>query len=282
MMIGIRDIKEKTFISTIAFMNLLGCTILIAIILMVVIKGFGAINLEFLTAPAKNFGETGGIVSQIVGSIVIVTGAAAFSLPISLGTAIYQTEFLSRPKIKSVSNTLIYLLNGVPSIVFGLFGLIFYVHLLGLGISWTAGALILGTMIIPTIIVSIKNAIESIPVEFREAGKALGLSKWRVIGSVILPYSFHGVVTGLLMGLARAAGETAPIMFTATVFSGILFPSSFSDPVTTLPTHILYLAFEATNPQALLNAWGSALVLLTLVFLMSTIALYIRWKYKKW
>ncbi len=281
-MAGTREVKEQVFISTIALMNVLGCSILIAIILLVIIEGLSAIDLEFLTAPAENFGAEGGIVSQIVGSIVIVIGAALFSLPISLGTAIYQTEFLSHPQIKNISNTLIYLLNGVPSIVFGLFGLIFYVHLLGLGVSWTAGSLILGTMIIPTIIVSIKNAIESIPVKYREAGKALGLSKWKVIGSVVLPYSLHGVVTGLLMGLARAAGETAPIMFTATVFSGILFPSSFTDPVTTLPTHILYLSFEATNPQTLVNAWGTALVLLTLVFLMSVIALYIRWRYKKW
>ncbi|MEE8403079.1 MAG: phosphate ABC transporter permease PstA, partial [Candidatus Hydrothermarchaeaceae archaeon] len=243
-------------------------------------KGLPAINLEFLTSPAESFGSSGGIITQIVGSVLIVLGAAVFSLPIALGTTVYQTEFLTSPHIKKVSDTLIYVLNGVPSIVFGLFGLIFYVHLLGLGISWIVGSLILGTMIIPTIIVSIKNAIESIAVEYREAGEALGLSKWRMIGAVILPNSIHGMITGLLMGLARAAGETAPIMFTATVFSGVLFPSSFSDPVTTLPTHILYLSFEATNPQALMNARGATLVLLSLVFGMSLVSLYVRWKYK--
>ncbi len=111
-------------------------------------------------------------------------------------------------------------------------------------------------------------------------GQALGFTKLRVIGSVILPHSIYGIVTGLLLGLARAAGETAPIMFTATVFSGIMFPSSFFEPVATLPTHILYLSFEATNQQALVNAWGSALVLLSLVFIMSIASLYVRWRYK--
>lgn len=275
-----RDIKEKIFIYTTGILNAFGCSILLLMVAVILIKGLPAISLEFLTSPSKNFGAGGGIIAQIFGSMLIVFGAAVFSLPIALGTTLYQTEFLTSPSIKKISNTLIYVLNGVPSIVFGLFGLIFYVHFLGLGISWVVGSLILGTMIIPTIIVSIKNAIESIAIEYREAGEVLGLSKWRVIGSVVLPSSLHGMVTGLLMGLARAAGETAPIMFTATVFSGILFPSSFSDPVTTLPTHMLYLSFEATNPQALLNARGSALVLLSMVFAMSIISLYVRWKYK--
>ncbi len=275
-----RDIKEKMFVYTIGILNAIGCSILLVMVLVILIKGLPAINLEFLTSPAKSFGSHGGIITQIFGSVLMVFGAAVFSLPIALGTTIYQTEFLTSPAIKKISNTLIYVLNGVPSIVFGLFGLIFYVHLLGLGISWIVGSLILGTMIIPTIIVSIKNAIESIAVEYREAGEALGLSKWRMIGAVILPNSIHGMITGLLMGLARAAGETAPIMFTATVFSGVLFPSSFSDPVTTLPTHILYLSFEATNPQALMNARGATLVLLSLVFGMSLVSLYVRWKYK--
>lgn len=275
-----RDTKENLFKYATGLLTAIGCSILAVMVFLILVKGLPAINLEFLTSPAKNFGSAGGIITQILGTIIIVLGAAAFSLPVALGTTIFQTEFLTTSFIKKTSETMIYILNGVPSIVFGLFGLIFYVQFLGLGISWTTGSLILGTMIIPTIIVSLKNAIESIPVEFREAGESLGLSKWGVIGSIILPNSLHGIVTGLLMGLARASGETASIMFTATVFSGILFPSSFSDPVTTLPTHILSLSFEATNISAQTNAWGSTLVLLSMVFIMTVIALYVRWRYK--
>jgi phosphate transport system permease protein len=175
---------------------------------------------------------------------------------------------------------MLFALNGIPSIIFGLFGYIFFCSFLNLGISWLTGVLVLGIMIIPTITVSIKESIESIPASFRESGLALGFTKGRLIIKVLIPQSLYGMATGLLLGLARAAGETAPIMFTATTFSGVTIPHSLKEPITTLPTYILVIAQESLNPDAMTNAWGAAMVLMTIVFAMSLASLFIRLKRK--
>jgi phosphate transport system permease protein len=131
-------------------------------------------------------------------------------------------------------------------------------------------------MILPTVVLASVQSINSIPGHYRESALALGMNKWRVITKVLLPQGFNGAVTGLLIGLARAVGETAPIMFIATAYSGARYPDSFLEPVAALPTHILALAQQATDPQALQNAWGASFVLICLVTLFSTAALFIR------
>jgi phosphate transport system permease protein len=156
--------------------------------------------------------------------------------------------------------------------LFGLVGYLFFGVYMDTGVSWVTGSLILAVMILPTLQVSIREAVETLPEKYREAGMALGLSRATQIWRIILPQSFYGLVTGVLLGLARAAGETAAIMFTATTFSGIQFPQSFSDPVPTLQTHILVLAQEAANPESIAQAWGAGLVLLGLVFLLTLAA----------
>jgi len=135
-------------------------------------------------------------------------------------------------------------------------------------------------MILPTVTLSTYHSINSIPTVYRESSMALGLTKWQTISKVLLPQGFSGAITGLLIGVARAIGETAPIMFIATAFSGVAFPSSLLEPVSTLPTHILALAQQATNPAALQNAWGTSLVLVSLVVLFSITALCIRLKHQ--
>jgi len=170
----------------------------------------------------------------------------------------------------------IYALNGVPTILFGLFGyLVFGVHL-GLGISWLSGVLILAMMILPTLVVSIRESIDSISDQYRETGSALGFTTAQLIHAVIIPQCVAGMTTGLLLGLARATGETAAIMFTATAFSGVDLPRSFSDPVATLQTHILVLSQEAVHPAATDAVWGASLMLMVLVLCFTSGALAIR------
>lgn len=239
-------------------------------------NGIPALSFDFISSKSSNFGAEGGILYQILGSILIVIIAAVLSFPIAIGTAIFKSEYLKSSKWEKFSNVLIFGLNGIPSVVYGIFGLILFVNILGFGISWFVGSIILGIMMLPTITLTTFQAINSVPTIFRESSLALGLNKWQTITKVLLPQGFSGAVTGLLIGLARAIGETAPIMFIATAFSGVDFPSGLREPVTTLPTHILALAQQATNPDALRNAWGASFVLIILVMLFSLSALYIR------
>ena len=141
-----------------------------------------------------------------------------------------------------------------------------------MGVSWIIGSILLATMILPTVTVSIYQAMRAIPDGYRENAMALGLSRAQMVRHVIIPQSLHGIVTGLLIGLARAIGETAPIMFVATAFSGVSWPRSINEPVASLPTHILALAQQATNPDALRNAWGASFTLILIVVLLSSLA----------
>ena len=239
-------------------------------------NGVPAISFEFITTKASNFGSEGGVLYQLLGSVLIVFVAACLSLPISIGAAIYKSEYLKSSRGQKFSDILIFGLNGIPSVVFGIFGLILFVNIFGFGISWFVGSVILAIMMLPTIILSTFQSINNIPTIYRESALALGLDKWQTITKVLLPQGFSGAVTGLLIGLARAIGETAPIMFIATAFSGVELPIGLREPVSTLPTHILALAQQATDPVALQNAWGSSFILIILVMLFSISALFIR------
>lgn len=273
--------KNKLFLSASCFAAAMCGAVLLFLIFSIFLRGFRAINFNFLLTESKNFGLEGGIFYQIIGSLILVGAAALMSFPIALGAAIFTSEFIKNKIIRKLVHILILGLNGVPSIIFGLFGLLFFVNYLDMGVSWLAGSIILGMMILPTIMISSYQSINSIPANYREAALGLGLNKWQVISNVLIPQSIQGSLTGLLLGLARAIGETAPIMFVASAFSGISLPTSISDPVLTLPTHILNLAQQATNPQTINNAWGASLVLLCLVFLFSIGAMYIRIRYAK-
>lgn len=242
----------------------------------IVYNGIRAINPEFVLTRSRDFGADGGVFYQIIGSILLVFCTAIISFPIAFGTALFKSEYLKNRYLLKLSSMLIYGLNGIPSIIFGIFGLIFFVHYLNTGISWFVGSIILAIMILPTIVLAAYQSINSIPKIYRESAQALGLSKWHVILRVIIPQGIGGAITGLLIGLARAIGETAPIMFVATAFSGIEIPSSLLEPITALPTHILILSQQATNPMALQNAWGSSLILITIVFIFSISALFSR------
>ena len=173
-------------------------------------------------------------------------------------------------------DTILYALNAIPSVTYGIFGLIFFVNILGTGLSWFVGSLILAMMMLPTVTLASHAAMNALPKGYAQNAAALGLSRGEVVRLVILPQSAHGIVTGLLIALARAIGETAPIMFIATAFSGVGLPRSLLEPVATLPTHILALAQQSTDAQALQNAWGASLTLVSFVIIFSALAFFAR------
>ena len=260
---------EKAVLAFIGAITFLIVLLLVFILGTLLVKGLPAFHAGFLFEESRDFGLSGGIFYQAVGTLILMVTAVLWSLPVALGSVLFQTEYLSG-KFKTFLTQLTYILNATPTILFGLVGYLFFgVYL---GVSWVTGSLILAVMILPTLQVSIREAVEALPEKYREAGMALGLSRPSQIRRIILPQCFYGIVTGVLLGLARAAGETAAIMFTATTFSGIQLPQSFSDPVPTLQTHILVLAQEAANPQSLAQAWGAGLVLLGLVLMLTLTA----------
>lgn len=253
----------------------LSLALLALLVGVLVANGVAVVSPAFLVTGARDFGAGGGVAHQIVGTLLLLLGTAAVALPVAVGAGLFATYYLGAAGRQAVG-LVIYALNGVPSIVFGLFGLAVYVHWLGLGISLLTGSLILGTMILPTLVAAFREALDRVPPSQLEAAYAMGLGRGQVVLTVALPQSASGLATGLFLSLARAAGETAPIMFTATVFSGIGFPHSLLEPVPALQTHILFLAQEANHPVALANAWGASLVLLFLVFAMSGVAMWFR------
>lgn len=257
------------------------CLILLFLFAVITWNGIRAIDFDFLFTASRDFGAAGGIFYQLIGSLLLIGFAALISFPLALGTAIFKSEVLRSARMQKLCTILVYGLNGVPSIIFGIFGLIFFVNVLHIGISWLVGSIILAMMILPTMVLATYQSMNSIPQIYRESARALGLDQSQVIVKVLLPQGIGGAITGLFLGLARAVGETAPILFIATAFSGVEIPRSFFEPVTALPTHILALAQQATHPQALQNAWGASFVLICWVMIFSILGLWGRMKLKK-
>ena len=239
--------------------------VLILIILLqdIIINGLPAISWEFLTQSPADLGRSGGIFPAIVGTLCLVTGAILFALPLGVGTAIYLIEYTKENQVTRIIRTAVDLLNGTPSIVFGLFSLAFLVYFLNFGVSLLSGQITLGLMVLPTIIRVTEESLKTIPQSLREGSLALGASPWQTIYRVVLPPAVPGILTGTILSIGRAAGETAPIMFTAVVFSQRYLPSSLFDPVMALPYHLFILATNV--PGSSTSKYGTALVLLLLV-----------------
>jgi len=246
----------------------------------IISNGIGALNWEFLTAPHRDLGRQGGIVTALLGTLYLAAGAIAIALPVGVGAAIYLVEYTREGKITKIIRTAADLLNGTPSIVFGLFGFAFLVLFLGWGRVLLAGQITLAFMIIPTILRTSEEALKSVPQSIREGSLAVGATRWQTIKRVVLPPASPGIITGAILGIGRAAGETAPIMFIAVTFSAF-WPDSFFEPVNALSYHILVLATEIPGPEAKAAAGGAALVLLLLVIAFYLVAIIIRNKYTK-
>jgi len=250
---------------------------LVIILVFLLVNGWRAISWEFLTEVPRDSMTKGGIFPCIVGTFLLSFGAMVIAFPWGVASAIYLHEYARPGLMLRVIRLGINNLAGVPSIVFGLFGLAFFVIWCNLKVSLLSGALTLAALILPVIIGTAEEALRAVPATYREASLALGATKWQTIYRVVLPAAFPGMLTGCILGISRAAGETAAIMFTAAVFFTRQLPSSLLDPVMALPYHIYVLAtagtqIELTRPLQ----YGTALVLIALVFSMNLIAIFFR------
>lgn len=272
-----RYIRQEAFFVTVRFSALLIALALGGILLYIVINGIGAISWEFITKPPTDSMTKGGIMPAILGTVYLTVGAVAVGLPLGVVSAIYLTEYAKQGRLIRTIRIGINCLAGVPSVVFGLFGLGFFVVFLKFGSSILAGSLTLGFLIMPTIIGASEEALKSVPQTFREASLALGVSKWQTTLRVVLPTALPGILTGSILGIGRAAGETAPIMFTAAAYFTAKLPGSIFDEVMALPYHIYVLATAGTNIEETRPLqYGTVLVLVALVLGIDLIAIVIR------
>lgn len=247
------------------------------IILDIVIHGAGALDWEFLTGRPKNSGAEGGILPAIVGTLVLVAGTIIVALPLGMATAVYLSEYAGEGRFTGAVRLAIITLAGVPSIVFGLFGLGLFVIFLDLGASILSGCLTLACMILPTIIASSEEALRTVPKSLREGSLALGATKWQTIRKNVLPYSISGMLTGAILGIGRAAGETAPILLTVAAFYLPKLPRSIYDQVMALPYHLYVLATQHPEADKIRPMqYGTALVLLILVLGVNLAAIMLR------
>ena len=253
---------------------------IIAIIFVIVKNGISAISWEFLTAMPKDGMRSGGIFPAIVGTISIVFLAIMITLPIGVCAAIYLNEYAKDTLLTRIIKLAIVNLAGIPSVVYGLFGLGIFVIFLGFGVSIIAGSLTLAIMELPVIITTARGALNSVPQPFREASLALGVSRWQTIRHIVLPNSLPGILTGAILSIARVSGETAPILFTAAAFYVPHLPRSPFDQVMALPYHLYIISTQIPNmPKNLI--FGTALVLLMMVLSMSIIAIIARIYFRK-
>ncbi len=254
---------------------------LATILYFIFVKGIGVISWEFLTSVPRKSMTAGGIAPAIIGTFYLTIGAIIFALPLGLGCAIYLNEYTPKSHIRNIIKMGINNLAGVPSVIFGLFGLSIFVKFFGFGVSILSGSLTLGILILPSIISAAQEALLAVPYSTREASFALGASKWQTIRRVVVPSAFPGIMTGVILSIGRAAGETAPILFTAATFYKRGYPDSIFSEVMALPYHVYALMTEGTHPdEQTLIAYGASLVLVVLVVLISSVAIILRNKYR--
>jgi phosphate transport system permease protein len=269
----------------IAFFFLFLATLLIIvpvglIVVIIIQKGLPAINWQFLSDIPRQGMRAGGIFPAIIGTVYLVTGAIIFALPIGLLAAIYLSEYSKDNLLTRLIKLAIVNLAGVPSVVYGLFGLALFVVFFEFGASILSGSLTLGIMILPVIITTSREALESVPYSFREVSLSLGASKWQTIRHIVLPNAIPGILTGTILGLGRAAGETAPILFTVAAFYLPRLPDSIFDQAMALPYHLYVISTQVPNVDEKVR-YGTALVLLALVLFMNLVAIIIRYKFRK-
>ena len=250
---------------------------LLAIIGLIVVEALPGLSWEFLTDAPRNMMTEGGIWPCLVGTFLLAAGALVLALPLGVMSAVYLHEYAKDSAWVTLTRLSIANLAGVPSIVFGLFGLTFFVVFCGFGVSLLSGILTLAVLSLPIIINTTEAALSQVPQEWREASLALGASRFETITKVILPNALPGILTGSILALSRAAGETAAIMYTGSVFFTPKEGASLFEPVMALPYHIYVMATSGTNIEATRPLqYGTALVLLLLVLVMSSAAIWLR------
>jgi len=271
---------ERLGIGFLALVTIAVIIPIIAVIGVIVVQGLPAISAEFLfTAPSNGMRE-GGIWPAIVGTFLLTMGTAIFAVPLGVAIAIYLSEYARDSKFTRTIRLAIINLAGVPSIVYGLFGLGLFVLALGFGSSILAGSLTLAIMTLPVIISTAEEALRSVPQSFRTVSISLGGTKFQTIRKVVLPNALPGIITGLILGLERAAGETAPILFTVAAFYLPTLPDSIFDKTMALPYHLFVISTQVPGMPLHLQ-FGTALVLLVFVLSMTLVATIIRSYYRR-
>ncbi len=272
-----RKLKEKLVFSVFRGATLINMIALFGIIGFLGYNGLEGLSLEFIFDKPRSMMTEGGVWPCIVGTLYLAFGSLCISFPLGVATAIYLHEYAGRSPFAKYIRIGVNNLSGVPSVVFGLFGLAFFVTTLGLNVSLLSGMLTLGILTLPVIIGTSEEALKTVPDSWRQASLALGAGKWQGICRVVLPAAFPGMLTGAILAIARAAGETAAIMFTAAVFYTPKGTSSIFDAVMALPYHMYILAtagvdIDKTRPLQ----YATALVLILLVLGMNLIAIILR------
>jgi phosphate transport system permease protein len=263
--------------------SLIAATVIMAILLIVTIifvRGISAISWEFITGFPRDGMKAGGILPAIVGTVLLTIGTAIVAVPVGVGAAIYLSEYASDNTFTRAIRLAIINLAGIPSVVYGLFGLGLFVLFLNFGKSIVAGSFTLGIMTLPIIISTTEEALRAVPQSFRVVSTSMGATRWQTIRRVVVIQALPGIMTGIILGLERAAGETAPIMFTAAAFFLPRLPGSIFDQTMALPYHLFVISTQVPGMPIQIQ-YGTALVLLVFVLSMNFLATLIRRYFRK-
>lgn len=266
-------LKEAIAFNAFRILSISVVLILFAILSFIIINGFKVISWEFLTAMPEDGMTKGGIFPAIVGTGSLVFGSMLFAFPVGVLSAIYINEYTKDSFYKRFIKLMTNNLAGIPSIVFGLFGMSFFVNTLEFGDSILAGSLTLGLLTLPVVIRTTEEALKSVENSFRHGSYALGATKLQTIRRVVLPIAFPNIITGLILSIGRVSGETAPILFTVAAYFLPKLPSGIFDQVMALPYHLYVIATSGTNiEESRPMAYGTALVLIAIVLLVNILA----------
>lgn len=270
-----RHRTQKIGFIVLAILTLLTITPILMVVAYIVWQGIGAISWEFLSAMPRDGMRAGGILPAIVGTVYLTIGTALFSVPVGIGASIFLAEYAPDNKWTRLIRISIINLAGIPSVVYGLFGYGLFVIFLQFGTSILAGSLTLAIMTLPVIISTTEEALRAVPQAFRIVSISLGGTKWQTVRRIVVPQALPGILTGVILGLERAAGETAPILFTVAAFFLPQLPSSAFDATMALPYHLFVISTQVPGMPVQIQ-FGTALVLLTFIITMNLIATVIR------
>jgi phosphate transport system permease protein len=272
-------IIDSSFKTLGMFFTLLGVVILIILLYNIIKVGYSRVNWEFLTSLPSRKPENAGIYTAIIGTLDLMLLTIIFAIPVGVGAGLYLEEYAHKSRLSRLLEINIANLAGVPSIIYGLLGLGIFVRFFGFGGSILAGSLTMSLLILPIIIVATREAIKAVPSSLKEASFALGASKWQTLSKVVLPSSFGGILTGIILSLSRAIGETAPLIVVGAMAYVPFVPHSIFDTFSVLPMQIFTWT---TRPQAgfAIAAAGAIIILLVITFVMNGIAVYFRNKWQ--
>ena len=270
-----RDLTQRLGFSLLTLMTVMTIVPIIATVIYIFVMGLPAISWEFLTEFPNNGMRDGGIWPAIVGTFYLTIGTAIFSVPLGIAAAIYLSEYASDNKATRLIRLAIINLAGIPSVVYGLFGLGLFVLFLNFGTSILAASLTLSIMTLPVIISTTEEALRAVPQSFRTVSISLGGTRWQTIRKTVLPQALPGITTGVILGLERAAGETAPILFTGAAFFLPRLPQSPFDATMALPYHLYVISTQVPEMPVEIQ-YGTALVLLVFVIAMNALASLVR------